>query len=255
MSGANSQDIIDLKSYLTSVVAHSFGSRQAQSQLKRAEADFSLFRSQLKPQFSINAFLPTFTRTSASVTQPNGSIAFQSVYQNIGSFSVFAQQPILLTGGTLFAETSLDRFDDFSQRSKIFNGIPIRIGYRQNLIGFNQWKWAKKIEENRLFTNKKQFSFEIENIQMQAVFLYFDALIAQSNLAIADSNRMVNEKLLIIAEERLDLGKISKDEKLQMEAEYKQAVMQLAQSENLYKQTKINIQNILVILQKSAKPY
>lgn len=79
----------------------------------------------------------------------------------------------------------------------------------------------------------------------EATRLYFDALLANANLAIADSNRLVNEKLLVIAEERLALGKISEDEKLQMEAEYKQSVVQVAQAKSLWQQAALTMRNML----------
>jgi hypothetical protein len=239
------QKIGDLQSYLLEVNEESFGVQMANSTLRFSEANYALFKSQLKPQLSFNSTLPMYTRTSTSITQPNGSIAFQPLYQHLASFTLFVEQPILPTGGTLFVESGFDRFDDLSRNFTLFNGIPFRIGYRQSLIGFNQWKWAKTIEHQRLFTAKKQYTYEVADLQFQAVNTYFDALITQNNFTIAETNKNVNEKLLLIAEERLNFGKISKDEKLQMESEYKQAIMLYAQTLNSVKQAKLNLQTIL----------
>jgi outer membrane protein TolC len=90
-------------------------------------------------------------------------------------------------------------------------------------------------------------------LQLDATQLYFDALLAAANLAIADSNRLVNEKLLLIAEERLALGKISEDEKLQMEAEYRQSVLQVAQAQSLWQQAALAMGNMLPGQQPIAK--
>jgi outer membrane protein TolC len=177
------------------------------------------------------------------VTQPNGTLAFQPIFQNNASLSLSVSKPVMVTGGTLFFETNIQRFDDFTSRFKIYNGVPFRFGYRQSLLGFNQFKWAKKVEEKRLSNSKKQLSIEVESILFQAVNQYFDALIAQNNVNIADSNMTANERILLIAQERYNLGKISLDEKIQMESEYKQAVMQLAQSKRWYQQAIILLEN------------
>ncbi len=249
----HAQEINRIEDYFKAVLDEGYSVQWAEHGFRAAESEFNLFKSQLKPQVSLQASLPTFIRTSTSVVQPNGSINFQPVFQNNASMALLVEQPVLLTGGTLFFQTALDRFDDFGQRATLFNGIPVRFGYQQSLVGFNRWKWNKKIEENRLLTRRKQYHFEIAQAQLQAAEHYFDALIAEANHAIADSNRLVNEKLLIISEERLALGKISEDEKLQMEAEYKQSVMQVGQLHNILVQTKNQMNNLPKSLQKIGK--
>lgn len=239
------QEIERIEDYFQAVTETGYNIEAAEHAYQASEEEFKLFKSQLKPQVSLRASIPTFTRTSVSVIQPNGSINFQPVFQNNSSLALVAEQPVLLTGGTLFFQTALDRFDDFGQRATLFNGVPVRFGYQQSLVGFNRWKWNRKIEESRRLTRYKKYNFELATAQLEAATYFFDALIAQANHAIADSNRLVNEKLLIISEERFLLGKISEDEKLQMEAEYKQSVVQVAQLHNLLLQSKNRMNNLL----------
>jgi len=241
------QSIQSLEEYLVEILANGYGINSAKSNRSLAELNYNIFKSQLKPQISFQANLPRYTKTSSSIVQPNGSILFQPIYQHSASFSLFATQPLLLTGGTLFFESSLDRFDDLSRDIKIFNGIPVRVGYSQSLIGYNVWKWNKKIEQLRMSNARGIFNFDIENALFQAVNSYFDALIATTNHSIAASNKSVNEKLLEIAQERLNLGKISKDEKLQIEAEYKHATIFLTQSNLQLSQSKAQLSNLLQI--------
>jgi len=251
--GLLAQPVSSLEQYLQAVQQQAWQAKIAGSENLRAKAAYRLFASSLRPQVMLQAFAPVFTRTSSSVVQPNGSIFFQPLFQNNASLSVSVQQPLPFTGGTLFVETILDRFDDFGQKVTLYNGIPLRLGYRQSLVGFNPWKWDKKIEKQRLELSKTQYGQDMAAINVAAINLYFEALLAMANLGIADSNRLVNEKLLLIAEERLRLGKISEDEKLQMEAEYRQSVIQLAQAKSIWQQAVYGMANMLPCIKEVSK--
>lgn len=254
LSGQNS---FTLETLLADVKAKSLQNLVSTSAWKMAEADMVFFKTSLKPQVSGRMKMPNFLRTSNAVTQPNGSTAFQPVFQNNASFSLLVEQAFLPTGGTFFVQTDIQRFDDFSSKYKVFNGVPIRLGYTQSLIGYNPLKWNKIIAEKRWKTAQYQYSFDLESSFLNAITRYFDVLIAETNVAIATKNKEANEKLLLIADERLALGKISRDEKLQMETEYKNALMlesqaglQLERSKleigNLFSENINNIQNLAV---------
>jgi outer membrane protein len=254
LSGQNS---FTLETLLADVKAKSLQNKLTTSEWKMAEADMDFFKASLKPQVTGRMTLPNFLRTSNAVTQPNGSIAFQPVFQNNASFSLLVEQAFLPTGGTFFMQTDIQRFDDFSSKYKVFNGVPIRLGYTQSLIGYNPLKWNKIIAEKRWETARFQYNFDIESSFLNAITRYFDVLIAETNVAIATKNKEANEKLLLIADERLALGKISRDEKLQMETEYKNALMLESQAglqlerakleiSNLFSENVANIQNLEV---------
>ena len=58
-----------------------------------------------------------------------------------------AQQNFDLTGGTFFMDTELGYFRNFGDQARSqYNSVPIRVGYRQDLLGYNRFKWEKKIE-------------------------------------------------------------------------------------------------------------
>ena len=203
-----------------------------------AEASYGLYKSWLKPQVSLELNVPNYFKTSREIVQPNGSIQFQPVSQNNSFIGLSANQVITSTGGSLFASTNLQRFDDYALDQKLYNGIPLRIGLSQPLFQFNPWKWDKKIEPLKLEVAKKQYVVDIEGIHINTVDLYFNLLLAQENLQISEKNRDINERLLKIAEERFELGKISQNDRLQLSLEYKNAVRDLSRAtyevENAY---------------------
>jgi len=208
-----------------------FAAKDATQQKQIAQQDYQIFKSSLKPALFLDGRIPGYLSTSSPITQQNGTIEFQRVSQNNANISLFGQQNIAATGGSFFVQSDLQRFDDFTLDNSLYNGIPLRIGIVQPIFGFNQIKWQKKLAPVALQQAERQYTFDLENTQFQATFFYFQILIANENQKIAQLNTEVNEKLLKIASKRLELGKISEDEKLQLEIELDNAKVNLRSSE------------------------
>lgn len=225
-----SQPEVHLEQVLGDVIENSYAVSTAKNQLEIADERFKFYKSLLKPSVSLRANIPNYSKTFSPVIQPDGTISFTSIKQANSSLSLFATQVIPATGGTLFLNSDIQRFDDFSLDTKQYNGNPIRIGINQPLVGFNPWKHQKDIQTYTREESVLNYSIRIEESLGQATDLYFNILIAKQNLEIAETNKLVNEKLLTITEERLLLGKVSKDEKLQLEIELNNAKLAVSQS-------------------------
>ncbi len=197
---------------------------QADADNEIAQSRWQFHKANLKPGVTLDILAPNFSKTSREIIQPDGSIAFQSVSQNNSSISLGIEQQLKSTGGTLFLSSQLQRFDDFSLDSKQYNGIPFRIGFMQPLFGFNQLKWNDRIEPLLVNEADRKYIVDMEDIHLRATVSYFDLLESKVNEHIAKTNTDVNAKLLEIARQRYELGKISRNELLQLELEYKSAV-------------------------------
>jgi len=225
------QETVTLDAIHTMVLENSFAANTAGNQKEIAEQDYEFYKSQLKPGVSLQADLPNYVKTSVPVTQPDGSITFQSISQANSSIGLSASQVLTATGGTVFATTQLSRFDNFSGNQKQYNGIPVRVGIMQPIFGFNPWKYRKVIQPLLKEEAQRSYTIQMEEALTRATSLYFDVLTADQNLKIAQTNQDVNENLLNITEERLTLGKVSKDEKLQLEIELNGARLSLSQAQ------------------------
>ncbi len=225
-----SQNAISLDYILQSVLDNSYNIKTSSYKKKDAELSYKLFKSQLKPVVGLFGDIPAYRKTSTPVVQPDGTINFQSIRQANSSLAINASQILHQTGGQLYLLSNLNRFDDLSLDSKQYNGIPIRLGIVQPILGFNPWKYQKNIQSALLEEAKHTYNVEIEQSLGTAVSLYFDILIAKQNLEISKTNQEVNEKLLAITEERLLLGKVSRDEKLQLEIELNTSKLAVSQA-------------------------
>lgn len=224
------QQKMELSEFLLIAQGKSADAQSADFNYQIGEADFQIFKASLKPQINLNGQLPNFFQSSSAITQPNGTISFERVSQNNAFLSLSASQAIPMTGGRFFIQSDLQRFDDFSFGNKLYNGVPLRVGFVQPILGFNAFKWRKAIAPLQLKEAKAQYNIDLENTQLLTVSQYFQVLLAAENVNISNLNTQVNEKLIEIADERLELGKISENERLQLEIELESARVNLQQA-------------------------
>ncbi|WP_374755356.1 TolC family protein [Fibrella aestuarina] len=195
----------------------SIASRQAATLQKTNYWKYRSFLADYKPQLSLDGSLPSFTRSFIQVQQPDGTIAFQPVSNNNSLLNLALSQNIPLTGGSIYVQHQLQRFDNFLDRNTLYNGIPFAIGLSQPLFRYNPMKWARRIEPLRYAESNQQYIEALEQVSLDATSLYFDLLVAQVNLQIAETNRANNDTLFTIAQHKLALGRLSRNDLLQLQ--------------------------------------
>jgi outer membrane protein len=177
------------------------------------------YKSNYEPQLSLSGNLPGYSKTSTPVIQPNGSILFQSIHYDNSAVTLNFSQSITATGATIYGTTQMQRFDDFDQNSVLYNGVPYAIGFSQPLGQYNSLKWDKKIQP-LLYNESKQAYIEAqEQISITVTGYFFDLLLAQVNLKTAQANLTNTQKLLKVSNLKFELGKVSKNDILQLQLE------------------------------------
>ncbi len=210
---------LTLNQALSTAQTKSLKKAEATQDLEITRLNAKIFAADLKPQVTGFANFPNYARTFQEVVQPNGTIAFQPIRNNNSSVSLLATQRLAATGGLFFLQTNIQRFDDFENNQSQYNGLPFRLGFQQEVFGFNPWKWDKKqlpIEQTRA---SKKFAYDQEQIHVEVTRLYFNLLIVSQDADIAKTNLENNQELLNIAEKRFELGKISENSYLQLQLE------------------------------------
>src|SRR5688572_5698543 len=146
----------------------SIASKQAATLKSTRYWEWRTYKSNYKPQLSLNGNLPGYSKTFREVLQPNGTIEFQPVTYNNSALNLALSQSIAKTGGTIFGTTQLQRFDDFDRNTILYNGVPYAIGYSQPLWRFNSLKWDRKIEPLKYNESKQQYIESLEQISINA---------------------------------------------------------------------------------------
>jgi outer membrane protein TolC len=210
---------LNLEQVVDMAKASSIASKQALTIRKTKYWEYRTYRSNYQPQLALNGILPGYSKTFTEVQQPDGTILFQSIHNNNSSLNLSFSQSISATGGTVFGTTQLQRFDDFDRKNTLYNNVPFGIGYSQPLFQFNQLKWDRRIEPLKYKESTQAYIEAMESVAITACGYFFDLLLAQVNLQIAETNLRNTKNILRIANEKYALGKISRNEILQLQLE------------------------------------
>jgi outer membrane protein len=178
-----------------------------------------VYKSNYQPQLTLSGTVPAYSKTFSQVVQPDGTIQFQPIHNNNSSLELNFSQSIAATGGTIFGTTQLQRFDDFDRKNKLYNSQPFGIGYSQPLFQFNMLRWDRMIEPLKYNESKQAYIESMEDISIAATTYFFDLLIAQVNFQIAQTNLDNTKKIMAVAKEKLEIGRITKNEILQLQLE------------------------------------
>lgn len=173
-----SQQEINLSYFLGQIKENNANYALVNIGLNLARKKVSNFRSEQMPNISANLQLLDFYNTSRPITQPNGAIDFLNVSQNTSDIFIEASYSSILTGGTLFMQSNLRRFDDFSFNSNQYNSVPVRLGIIQPIFGHNFMKWQKVMNELNLKHEEVRSEIEIKGIELKVVNYFFEVIYA-----------------------------------------------------------------------------
>lgn len=170
-------------------------------------------------------YLPSFTLTSDpyinrqvnKITRADGTSVFVKQDQTSIDLSLEINQNIAWTGGSIFLKSSLNRLDELQGNTTAYSSQPLSIGYRQNLFGYNTYKWDRRIEPLRFREAKKQYAEALEIVSATACQYFFQLAVAQDVLETARQNYASADTLYQIGKGRFDHGTITENEMLQLE--------------------------------------
>ncbi len=131
----------------------------------------------------------------------------QSLYSS-GGLSIV--QNLDLTGGTFFVDSKLGYIRNFGDNVySQYTSVPIRIGYQQDLFGFNNFKWERKIEPLKYEKAKQQYLYDREGISESSTGYFFDLAMAQAEYDMAVDNVASSDTMYRIGQERHKIAAIS----------------------------------------------
>lgn len=188
----------------------------ARHTLEAAEWSYRYYKANYLPSVTLSSS-PSLNRQLNSITQPDGTNIFVRQNQLSTDLSLSISQNVTLTGGTLFLRNSLQRLDEFEQRTHGYSSVPFSIGYQQNLFGHNSLRWARRTEPLRHSIAQKQYRETMELVASRASTYFFMLATAQTNQEIARQNYAVSDTLLRFARRRYERGSITENEMLQLE--------------------------------------
>lgn len=180
---------------------------------------FVSYRAGRLPSLSLNLTPASYNRYMTQRYDSEHNIDVfreQQMYSAEGSLQVTQNFDFL--GGTFYLETGLEYMRNFGEnRYTQFSSVPVRFGYRQNLIGYNAFKWERKIEPLRYEKAKKELVYNMEGVSEQAVTYFFDLALAQAEFRLAEENVESCDTMYVIGQRRHKIAAISSADLLTLE--------------------------------------
>ncbi len=187
-------------------------------QFRSSYWEYRSHQANYRPGLTLEGTLPALTNATESVIQPDGTEEFVQRSNMKTSVEMQLNQNIALTGGRVFVSSQLQRNDNFGEDPpNTYLSYPVTIGFMQPINGYNEFKWARKIEPIKFEQAKLQYLNTMERVSQQSVRYFFDLALAQINLEIAEKNMANSDTLYQIATGRYQLGTIAENDLLQME--------------------------------------
>jgi outer membrane protein TolC len=208
--------------------------------------EYRSYKAKYLPDLTLRTEFPNFNRSIEKYQNPDGSYTYVEDNINTSSLNLDIYQNIGVTGGQLFVNTDLQRIDQFGDnRSHSYRSTPVSIGYRQPTLLYNKFKWEKKIEPVKYEEAKKQYLANLEDVTLKAVNYYFDLILAQKNLEIAESNYANADTLYKISKKRFKIGTIAENELMQMKLSFLNAGSNLNDARINLKSARIKLRSFL----------
>ena len=219
--------------------------------------EYRSYKANCLPSLTLNLMPAQYYRY---ITQRYDSNKDMDVYREQQMFSagggLSIQQNLDLTGGTFYIESDLEYMRNFGDtKSTQFSSVPFRIGYQQSLLGFNAFRWDRKIEPLKFEKVKKEFIYNSEQVSEEAVRYFFALAMAQVDYRMAKDQVESADTLYNIGRQRHKIAAISQADLLTLELDkvnaynslenaqisLKRAMFSLASFLNMDKDTHIEI--------------
>ncbi|MFN8254924.1 MAG: TolC family protein [Bacteroidales bacterium] len=215
-SGAQEKILLTLDGAIEMAHSKSISSFQSRTKKEDKYWQWRAYQANYLPQLALSGVIPEYKKTYEQVLQPDGSVQFQKLQYNSALMNLSLSQYISLTGSTVYASSSVLRYNDLVNKQIQYNNNPFVVGLNQPILKFNPLKWDKLIEPLKYEESKREYVQEMEQIALETSNLFFDVLLAQKNQEIAKENLENNDTLYAIALEKNKLGKVSKNDLLQL---------------------------------------
>ncbi|HBZ67786.1 MAG TPA: hypothetical protein DEO70_13210 [Bacteroidales bacterium] len=199
--------------------------------------EYRNFQAQFMPMLSFDGTLPSWSRSINKYTREDGTEVYvnQEYARYFGAMSL--TKTVGVTGGEVFIRSRLERVDNFSDSSRTsWLSNPITIGFSQPLFTYNQYRWQKKIDPVKYEEAKRKYLEDNEQIAITASGYFFNLLLSQISLRIAQVNEGNYDTLYRIAKGRYNMGTIGENELLQLE-------LNLLRSRNDVQNSRLEVEN------------
>lgn len=195
--------------------------------------EYRSFKANRLPSVSFDFTPANYTRSIVSRYNSEEDVdfyGFQRSYSASGRLLV--EQNLDVLGGTFYIESGLQYLRYLGDQAfNQFSSTPVSIGYKQDLLGYNAFRWEKKIEPLKFEKVKKEFLYNAELVAEEATTYFFSLAMAQAEHDLAVKNKNSADTLYAIGKQRFEITSITTDELYTLELEKVNAYNSLKNAE------------------------
>lgn len=209
---------------------------------------YRTYKADLLPECSLKGTLPSYQKQYNAYQQDNGNYTYVRS-NSLGLNSALSMtQKIWFSGGTLSLKSSLDYIKQMgAEGQENYMSVPISLTLSQPIFGINDVKWQRKIEPVKYREAKAQFISDTEEVAVSAVQQFFNLLLSEENVHIAEQNLRNAKKLYDVAIARKHIGQISTNDLLQLKLSTINATSHLTSMQSEHKSALFKLRSFLNI--------
>lgn len=225
---------ISLSYIIEAVKENSNSAKEAEVTYRKAKLNYEIYKYSYKPLLKLALRPINYNRNIIQRYLPESNQDIYRPQQTLFSYGkAIIEQKIGFTGGDLFLYSDISAYRSFGpNNTRQFTTVPIGLGYTQKLLGYNSYKWERKIENLRVKLITPQLAYELEGISSRACKLFYNILTIQKQLDLGKENINICDTILnhsILLEK---LGRLTKSNLLQLKVEKLKAEQQVITLEN-----------------------
>lgn len=248
---------LDLQTTVQLANDSSLSAFRAKNSYMASHWEYRSFKADRLPSLSLYLTPVSYNRDYTRRYDSEQNIDIYRRQQSLYSYgNLAAQQNLDITGGTFFIDSELGYIRNLGEQTySQFSSVPIRVGYRQDLIGYNPFKWEKRIAPVKYEKAQKELIHQLEQTAETATGYFFDLAMAQAEYELAVENLASSDTLYRIGEQKhkiasigqadlltLKLDRVNAQNSLQnAEINLKRTMFALAAYLNLEKDTRITL--------------
>ncbi|MGL5261533.1 MAG: TolC family protein, partial [Bacteroides sp.] len=173
---------LNLASTIQLATNKSLSSFRAKNMYMASYWEYRSFRADRLPSLTLNMTPLRYNRDFTRRYDSQQDIDVYRKQRSLYTYGALAiQQNLDWTGGTFFIDSELGYLRNFGDNQNTqYSSVPFRLGYRQRLLGYNPFKWEKRIEPVKFEYAKKKLIVDLEQTAEIASTHFFDLAMAQS---------------------------------------------------------------------------
>ena len=219
---AQPQQHLTLDQAISQAQGRSLSAQASRYDYQTSRYGYQEYLSSTKPQVTLSAS-PLYAHSnheqSYNYVSPTG-------YNLLGTdLTASVSQQMQPWGGYFYADTKSiwsELLGDMRSQygtDRLWGFTPLRLGYKQDLLGYNPHKWEKKIEEKNLEHADRLQAFRLMQIAEQVTDYYFSYVSSQSYYDTYRQNYLTTDTLYTIAQKKYLLTTVTKAELMSIELE------------------------------------